>query len=136
MTWYQRIRPLQKLIDLGADMDSGRARVAFNVEIKKGPSETLLEELVKILDDADVGTLNTNIFCGSKAQVPAEGGPYLVLNETGGAPSEYIHNDRGPAYERPNVQVLCVSPKYKDARALLADAYEALSIISNRDVTP
>jgi hypothetical protein len=137
MTWYQRIRPINQPFDIGLDMSTKRAQVAFSVDVVKGPSATLAEEIIALLTTAPaVGVLGTTIFGSTKAQVPAEGGPFLVVREDGGASPLYIQNDEGPAYPRPGVTVTAIAPKYSEARTMAWAAFNRLAVVRNRQVVP
>jgi hypothetical protein len=132
-TWYRELSPIQPPIGIASD-ENNRAQIVFNVQAVKEPSLTFLEELVKLLVTAAVGVFNTNIFAGTMAQIPAEGGPYLQLIENGGGPPLRIQNDLS-GYDRPTAQVRVVAPNYVDARLMARNAYVALNI-RNQSVTP
>lgn len=83
-----------------------------------------LDEIVGRLIEQGVGTLASNIFKGSNAVIPASGGPFLSIAETGGTSSAKTQNDT--ATERPTAQLRVRADDYKDARAMLTGAYAAL----------
>lgn len=134
MTWYKEIDIVQEPFDLKLD-PSGRARVAFNIDVIKRSSDTLLEELVKILTDAGVGTYGNNIFDTSKADIPDGNGPYLSIIETGGTSPERTQNlVLTPAYPQPSAQIVVRATDYTDARTMARAAYVALAKIRNTDI--
>lgn len=135
MIWYREIVPVNQPTDIGLD-PNGRGQVVFTVNTVKGISLQLEEELISVLEVASVGTFETNIFASSRAQIPAEGGPYLTVRAEGGATPLNIHNDQGPAYPRPAATITVVAPTYSAARAMAWAAWNALSVIRNRDITP
>lgn len=135
MSFYQEITPLQEPFDLGKD-DKGRPRVVFNIRTVKTASNTFLEELVKVLVDAEVGTYNTNIFASTAVAIPPEEGTYLLIVETGGTAPERIQNQIAPAYPRPTAKITVRAAKYVDARTMARAAYDALAAVRNQTVTP
>lgn len=136
MTWYREIEMLQEPFDMKID-PSGRARIVFNIAVIKRSSDTLLEEIVTILEDAGVGTYGTDIFDSSKADIPTGAGPYLSIIETGGAPPERTQNSVStPAYPQPTAQLVVRATDYTDARTMARAAYNALAPIRNTDITP
>lgn len=134
MTWYQRITPMQEPYELEPTAPGGRPWVVFNVEIVKGNSETLLEEIVQILVSAGVGQLGVDIFCSSDAPLPGAGTTFLHLKEQSGASGLKTQNRKGPSYPRPTVQVFAIADKYRDARAKARAAFNVLAIVVNQDV--
>ena len=135
-TRYREIEPVQEPVVLGIDK-ANFIQVAFNIDVIKGPSETFLEELVSILVTASVGVYNTNIFTTSRAIIPNDDGPYVIIIETGGTFPERTHNEiNPPAWQRPSAQILVKAKSYASARAKAYDAYFALVGIRNQDITP
>jgi len=133
MARYLDIQPLQDPFDDGRE--GQHQRITFNVAISKVYSETLEEELIKILTDANVGT-SENIFAGSKAAVPEGEGPYLHVISTGGAAPQRIHNEISPpAYPQPTAQIVVRANSIVTARTMAFAAYLALSAVRNTTVT-
>lgn len=135
MSRIREIQAIQEPFDLKLD-DAGRAQVAFNISITKTPSDTLEEEVIKILTDASVGTGNTNVFFSKKKDIPNGAGPYLLVIATGGTFPEMIHNEAGSAWQRPTVQISVRAKSYTVARTMARAAYRALTPIRNLTVTP
>src|SRR5262245_60130482 len=113
-TRYQRITALQEPFDLGADAVS-RNRIGFNIYVQKDVSTTFEEELVKLLEQANVGTFNRNIFLGATATIPggapgaqpkAQLFPTIHITPTGGSSPELTHNSASPQYSRRTAQIL------------------------------
>ena len=135
MSFYQEIAPLQEPFDLGKD-EKGRQRVVFNIRVVKTASNTFLEELIKVLVTAGVGTLNTDIFASTAVAIPADEGTYLLIVETGGTAPGRIQNQIAPAYPRPTAKITVRAIKYVDARTMARAAYDALAAVRNQTITP
>jgi hypothetical protein len=96
-------------------------------------ADDLLDNIVSILVDAGVGIDGTNIFRGSKAQIPSSVGPYLTITDTGGSGPEGTHNAIGlPAYVRPNISITVRAQSTSAARTMVRDAYAALVAVGQR----
>lgn len=135
-TWYLDIRDQQPPFDAGVLDGQNRAMWTFNIIATKQPSSTFLIELIKILEDAGVGTYGTDIFISTKANIPPHGGPYLNIVATGGAEGIRIQNDvSGPAYERPSAQITVRALSAAAAEAMCRAAYAALVGIRNQTIT-
>lgn len=134
---YLQIMAAQDPFDPGLT-ELGRAELIFNIDIVKVYSETVEEELVKILTDASVGTANVNIFAGSGANIPAKGdGPYLSIIVQGGAGPDRTHNQISPpAYSRPSAQIFVRGKTYTATRTMAFAAMRALEAVRNTTITP
>jgi hypothetical protein len=110
--------------------------MGFNILVTKTESDTFSEELVTIMVTAGVGTYGTNIFISEQADIPTGGGPYLVVNETGGFRGLRIHDQARPAYPRPGAQISVRATTYDAARTMARAAYNALAAVKNTVVTP
>lgn len=136
MTWYLEIGALQEPFDNGLD-GVGRLEFIFNVMAVKQPSGTFVEELVKVLEDAGVGTRTVTIFATAQAVVPDGNGPFLSVIETGGAAPFRIHNvPMNVKYSRPAAQIAVRALDPQLGRAMSYAAYNALLSIRNVEVTP
>lgn len=135
MARFLQVADLQEPFDLGPD-PSGRARYAFNIVVTKTASDTFDDELVAVLQNASVGTLNSNIFVGRSADIPTGDGPYLSIIETGGYAGLRIHDQRRPAYPRPGAQIVARATSPVAARTMARAAYNALVDVVNATVTP
>jgi hypothetical protein len=136
MAWYLKIDVIQEPGDGGLDV-SGRPTVKFNIMAEKVHSDTFVEEVVKILVTAGVGTFvgqNRNIFVSSAASIPDGAGPYLSIHETGGTAADKTHND-GAKYRHPALQITTRARDWVDARRMAARAHSALINISNQTLT-
>lgn len=134
MTWYLSIMPLTPLVDGQLDVP-GRATVFFTLMIEKANSDTLLEEIVKKLEDGGVGTRAVNIFWSSAAEIPTGAGPYLALTEETGQPGLYRQNTPGVKYERPSIRVTAIAATYAAARSMARAALNLLSAVRNVELT-
>jgi len=135
MTFFLDIQPTQVPFDLGVD-DQGYACVVFNLYVLREPSAQFIEELVKVLEDADVGTFGKNIFASSLIAHPTGDGPFLTLVETGGAGGIRTQNSAAPSGERATASVTTRAKTYKVARSMARAAYDAFSVVRNQTVTP
>lgn len=92
-----------------------------------------LDDVVKILVDANVAVYGTNLFMTTKATIPSGDGPYLSLAETGGTGATNVQNKPVPVYERPAAQIVARAKTPSAARTMAANAYAAIGI-ENRTV--
>src|SRR5678816_2287333 len=91
-----------------------------------------IDDIITILQNAGVGTLNSNIFGSTKADVPSGDGPYLSVRATGGTSPENTHNSTTrPAYLRPGAQLVVTAKSYKTAESMAVKAFNALFPIRN-----
>lgn len=90
-----------------------------------------LDDIAARLVAQGVGVLSSNIFYGSRADIPGGNGPYITLIETGGSGPTRIHNDPGAHTQRPTAQVGVRAMSYSVARAKSREAYLALDGIYN-----
>lgn len=136
-TRYQKIQAINSPSDaLGLD-ESSRVQWYFNLEIWKHHSTTLEEEIVKLLEDASVGTWETDIFAGTRVTMPAGDGPYLaVLVEPGLDPIRTMNEEQPPASVRPAVKIIVRGTSYTATRTMAYNAWVALDGVYNQDVEP
>lgn len=131
---YRSIDIVSEPFDSGLDSEN-RAKVSFNFSAVKQPSDVFIEEIVGLFVTAGVGTYGTDIFAGSKANIPSGAGPFLSMIETGGVAPERTQNEIGPpAYQRPSAQITVRATKYSEARAMARAAYNALVGVRNANV--
>lgn len=134
-TRYLEITAAQEPFYTGED-DNGRHVYIFNVNTWKHPSATLTEEIAALLVNATVGTWKTDIF-NIGATLPDGDGPYLVINEQGGAPPLRTQNEvKPPASRRPSAQIIVHGKSNVAARTMIHNAFAALDGVRNTDVTP
>lgn len=105
MTQYLEINALQAPLGIGND-SSARAMLSFNLLCDHVGSPTTLErEICKLIQDAGLATLGTDMFYGSLAQIPQLGaGPFVSVNSGGGISPVQSHN--GDKRTRPSVQII------------------------------
>lgn len=135
--FYREINPIQEPTDRGVDTNE-RAVVVFNVNVVKSPSETVLEEIAKILVDAGVGVKNSDLFASTKARIPTGDGPYITLVETGGTFPIWKQNSNTPSEQRPSIQITVRAggnTPYETAKSKAVEAYNALIVIKNQIIT-
>jgi hypothetical protein len=92
------------------------------------------DDIVTLLQDAGVGTLNEDIFVTSKATVPmlSSGAATITITETPGSGPERTQNRViRPAYIRPSAQILARADSAIAARAKAQQAYDALVPVRN-----
>lgn len=116
-TRYLEINALQSPISIGNDA-ANRAMLSFNILCThSGPPNTLEEDICKIIQDAGLATLGTNMWFGSLAKLP-EGasaiGPYVSIIAYGGLAPGQTHN--GDVMSRPSAQIITRAAGYVVAR--------------------
>jgi hypothetical protein len=138
VTFYQKISPVQPPYDAGKD-DNGAQQVAFDaLAVREGTTaETFLDEVVKVLEDAGLGTYGTDIFASSGASLPSSKAlTFLTLYEDPGmGPQKTQNRVSPPAWERPIVHVIAHAATYAAAKARARAASNALATVVNTDVT-
>lgn len=135
---YLMLDPQHEPYDLGVD-ELMRSKVQFNINAMKDQSTGgtgFAEELVKILEDAAVGTFGVDIFVGTNASIPKGNGPYLSIIETSGIPPIRIQNQAAPAYLHPTALIVARASDYVVARDMARAAYDALTVVVNQTITP
>lgn len=135
MIRYLAIKPQQEPFDLGAM--NGLVQYGFNVLALKQPSPTFLQELIKILVDAGVGTENGNIFGSSLAEIPDEqshSGAVLHLKATSGTAPIGTHNDGPGALRQPGAQIIVRGLSVPEVSAMAYAAYDAFLAVRNQAV--
>jgi hypothetical protein len=90
------------------------------------------EDVGKVLVDAGVGIVNTNIFYSTKAGVPTGVGPYLSVVETGGAGHDNTHGDAAPSYIFPGAMITIRGANPVAVKTMAMAAYVALAKIKNQ----
>lgn len=76
-----------------------------------------LDALVKIAENANVGTGGTSIFAGTDVDFPNGPGPFLSLLETPGKPPVGAHN--ASSLRQPGIQVTARGDEYPTVAAML-----------------
>jgi hypothetical protein len=134
-TAYVSIDVLNEPYDLGPDED-GRARCAFNIGCTKRYSRTFWREVVQVLELANVGKYEEDIFVSTKS-TPVGAGPFLTIITTPGLPALRTHNSVDhPAYQRPGAQLVGRASTWEAAERMAQQAYDALVGVRNASVTP
>lgn len=136
MTWYRDIQPLGEPYDLGDLDEAGRVQLVFRIVATKRASDTFLEELMTILEDAQVGRRRVDIFGGSLATVPPEGRYLSIATEPGPGPiGTHSGKDAGVgAYRRPAAKILVAAATLQAAEKMAQAAWLALTNCRNREV--
>lgn len=133
MSRYLEILAVQRPFPFNVDENS---RVMFSVNFRAlaaAPVQQWEEEVIKVLSDASLATLGTDTFVGPIAVVPSGAGPYLNINDTGGAEPSETHN--GDVYERLSVQVVVRATSYTAARTRALAVWRALDGVRNTTIT-
>jgi hypothetical protein len=135
MTFYEEITGLPPF-DLGSKDVAGRAQCVLNINAKKNASVTFLEEVIKVITTAGLGTLNVDLFATSNAILPSTG-TITTITQSAGAPSLRSHNNISPAWrERPAAKIIVHAVDYVDASAKATLIMNALGAIRNVGITP
>lgn len=141
-TWYLSLTPINEPRDLQQLDEAQRAQIVFEVLALKRPSATFVEELLQVLEEANVGQEKENLFGTSLADIPTTGGPFLSIVTIAGAEPIGTHTAAAGkpsgmgAYRRPAARILVRSPKASDAEAMAQAAYQAFVDCRNRFVLP
>jgi hypothetical protein len=134
MTRYLEILAVQRPLDVGPDQNA-RSCFSCNFTATAAAPVTAFEhEVAKLLSDAGLGTLGTDLFVGSAAVPPTGTGPYVQIINTGGAPPAETHDDK--RYERLAFQIFVRaggSSGYTTARTRALAIWRELD--GTRDVT-
>jgi hypothetical protein len=135
-TRYLEISAQQSPISIGNDA-ANRAMLSFNILcMHVGSPGTLEEDICKIIQDAGLATLGTNMWFGSLAKLP-EGtsavGPYVSIIAYGGLAPHQTHN--GDKLSRPSVQIITRAASYVVARNKANAVHSAVSGKHNITVT-
>lgn len=114
-TLYLEINALQSPISIGNDQ-SARAMLSFNVlcmhASAPGPFE---EEICKLIQNAGLAILGTDMFYGSLAQIPQNSpGPFTTVSATGGLSPLQTHNNN--IFSRPSAMIQVRAASYVIAR--------------------
>jgi hypothetical protein len=90
-----------------------------------------LEDLISLLEAANLGKFGVDIFKGAKSAPPTGDGPYFTLARTGGRGEEGTHNTSrdGIAYERPFAQIVCRAKDANVAEQNIVAAYGVMSFV-------
>lgn len=130
MTWYLNISKLAEPVDFGKD-ETGRPVVALNFEAHKAESATFEEEILSLLEAAEVGRRGVDMFASSAAIVPDGAGPFLVMHTTPGATRI---RTRTTELVKQSARILVFAGTTTAAKAMAFAARAALKDLRNQDV--
>ncbi len=133
MTLYLDIYMEQTPFDMGLAAD-GRPEFAFNIGTLRVPGGEFAKEIAQRLVAEGVGVRGTDIFTGSRTNIPDSGGPYLLITETLGLNPLRIQNQAKSSEERPSAQISVIGATTGAVRAMCRAAYEALDGVKNLDL--
>lgn len=113
---FMEINAVQSPFPIGNDT-SGRAQISFNALCRIVGAQTKLEEAVcKLIQDAGLATLGTNMWFGSIAQLPENApGPFVSVEAGGGLSSVHAHNVNTKQV-RPSIHIITRASGYVAAR--------------------
>jgi hypothetical protein len=104
VTSYLSIQALQPPFSIGND-PSKRAMLSFNIIASHNGNPVSLSKIASIISAAGLGTLGTNMWYGSLAEIPQDNrGPLISIIATGGLSGLQTHN--GDNITRPSVQII------------------------------
>jgi len=83
-----------------------------------------LDEIAARIQSQGAGTLGTDLFLSTKAQIPTGNGPYTTLVEYGGTTSRRTQNNKST--QRPSAQIVVRASTYPNARTRAQAVYAAL----------
>lgn len=93
-----------------------------------------LEEIISVLEAADVGQFDTDLFASASVSLPKTAGPFTTLIEYPGLGSLRTPEAVADAYEQLNAQVMVHAQNFVDARDKAWQAYHALRVVENVDI--
>lgn len=130
MTFYLNISRLAEPVDFGKD-ETGRVIYALNFEAFKKESATFVEEVLSLLEAAEVGRREVDLFGTSGTTVPDGAGPFLVMYTTPGATRV---RSRSSEHVRQSARFLVFAATSAAAKAMAHAARAALKDVRNQDV--
>lgn len=136
MSRYLEILATQRPFEFAVDK-SNRTMHSVNFEALVAADVDQFEEemAARLISEGAATAINTDIFIGRKAEIPIGNGPYISINDTGGARPERAHN-AGIKYERLSFQIVVRAKDYVDARTRALAVWRALDGVRNTTVTP
>ena len=92
-----------------------------------------VEDIASLFVTAGIGTVGTNIFYSTRAEVPDTEGPFITLTETAGFQPQRIQNNvTRPGFFIPGAQVLVRGTYYVATRDKAVAAHLCLFGVRNR----
>ncbi len=114
MSFYREILAVQSPVDIGFD-DTKRMMFSVNFDaVATGPVTDFEREIAKLISDASLGVLGTDVFLGTEGFIPVGNGPFIQLINTGGGEPEETQN--GTTYEHLSIQVVVRARDYDTAK--------------------
>ena len=92
------------------------------------------DDLVTLMDDAGVGTLNVDLFKSTKSSVPiviGSGAVVTIIETSGSGPERTQNSVIRPGYIRPSAMITARAHAYPVAQAKAQDAYDAVVFVRN-----
>lgn len=125
-TYYLEINAIQSPFSIGNDT-SARAMISFNVLCSySGSASPFEEEICKIIQNAGLAILGTDMFFGSLAQLPQnQPGPFITIESTGGVSPLHTHDNQ--FIQRPSAKVITRATGYIVARNKANQVYNLLN---------
>lgn len=129
-TRYLEILAHQRPFCYGVD-DNQRALFSCNFVARAADAVPTLErDIARLVIDAGLGTLGTDLFLAPMATMPSGNGPQILIKDTGGLGPEETHD--GARYEQCTFQVVVRGKPYSVARDRALAVYGVLH--GKRDV--
>ena len=95
----------------------------------------LFDDLEVLIEGAGLGTLGTDLFFGSNADIPTGSGPYTQIIITGGTTGIRIHNKvDGDDISRPGFQVVVKANSYRTAETRALALYRLIAAVRNATI--
>lgn len=88
-------------------------------------------DIITVWENASLGTYNTTFFEGSRASVPATGGPFGLVTASGGTKPEFVQNNSVPVWRFPSAQITVYSVGYIAAYDFASSLWNALAVVIN-----
>lgn len=91
----------------------------------------MLDEILGFLQAQGVGTAGADLFASMLPEAPDA---VIAVYEYAGRPAEYVHEQPGPAYEQPRIQIVARASRedYASARDRAMRAYTMLGAVVNQ----
>jgi len=133
MTWYLLVRPSQEPYDSGKDPSGKYSTFTFDAVTLQEPSPDSLYEMGLLLEQAGVGIINESILFSKQAFVKTS--PTIVLRDYGGQRDVSVQDRKSRRFQRLRTRLVAHATLSRDAKVMACDAYRALEVVRNREVT-
>lgn len=133
MSRYLNLLCIQEPTDVGTDTNN-RSMFSFNVDATVAyPIDKFEEEIARLIFDAGLGAVGSQVFIGSASVLPTTAGPFISIIRTSGySPLETHNSDK---YQRPSCQIVTRALGYVVARTRAVAVWQVLDGVRNTTIT-